>query len=120
MILPRGGGEEGYFGGPLDVLLIQHDLTTDRYHAAAYQEKPLPGPPIPTSELTAVRLQSKMHHTEGTETLEEAQARLAKLAEEIEVPEGNVWYGEDKVRDVNDAGPDVLIVSNWTVAATTA
>lgn len=116
MILPKGGDERGHFGGPLDVLLIQHDLTTGRYHPAAYEEKPMPGPIRQVSEMTTVRLKSKMHHTQGFGTLEEArQYLLDDLATKIEVPEGNVWPDEERLRPVEAAGPDVLILPNWTL-----
>lgn len=80
----------------------------------------MPGPIVPVDKLEVVRLKSKMHHTEGAETLEEAREHLADLASKVELPEGNVWDGEDQVRDVAEAGPDVMVAPNWKKAVSAA
>ena len=72
------GNEDGSnTAGPLDVLCILHDAEgSKRFHPAFIEERPMPGPIQPPKDMTFARMESKMHHTGGFATLEEAQASL--------------------------------------------
>lgn len=90
-MLIQTGTKPSHTAGPLDVLCILHDTTVDRYHVAFFEEAPMPGPIGPVEALSAVRLKSRMHHTEGAPTLDGALEHLdTMLAEQIELPESNV------------------------------
>lgn len=91
MMLDNGDGT--YTGGPFDVITIWHDMTSGRYHAVLFNESPLPGPVGEAKDTMLIRLKSKMHHTGGAETFEEALDHLEDLAEKIKLPEENVWRG---------------------------
>lgn len=108
---------EGKFsGGPFDVICIQHDVATGRYHAAFYEERPMPGPDVGTPPV--LRLKSKMHHTVGAETFDEALAHLDALAEQIELPnDKQVWRREEQLVEVSEAGPDVMAIRPDRVGA---
>lgn len=80
-----------YTCGSLDVLCILHNVNTNRYHAAFFEEHPLPGEVKPVEETEIVRLKSKMHHTGGSDTLDGALEHLKELSEKIIVPEENIW-----------------------------
>lgn len=98
MMMDNGNGT--FTAGGLDVLCILHDVNTDRYHAAFFEEKPFPGEVKSIEETDIVRLQSKMHHTSGSDTLDGALEHLKELSEKIIVPEENIkkepidWDGE--------------------------
>lgn len=98
MMMDNGNGT--FTAGGLDVLCILHDVNTNRYHAAFFEEKPLPGKIKSIEETDIVRLQSKMHHTSGSATLDGALEHLKELSERIIVPEENIkkepidWDGE--------------------------
>jgi hypothetical protein len=89
MLIDNGDGS--YMTGPLDVLCILHDQTTGRFHPAFFEEAPFPGPRPDLEDLKVVRLKSKMHHTEGAATLEEAMPLLDELAGRIRVRTTNIW-----------------------------
>jgi len=78
-------------GGSLDVICILQDINTNRFHAAFFEEHPMPGEIKPIDELTFVRLKSKMHHTGGADTYEGALIHLEELTNKITVPEKNIW-----------------------------
>ena len=83
--------DDTFLAGPFDVLCILHDPVADRYHAAFFEEHPLPGP-VPDPEHTdVVRLKSKMHHTDGAPDLAGALVHLDELAKSIKVPDENIW-----------------------------
>lgn len=109
MLIAKENGR-GYTAGPLDILCILK-LPAGTFHCAFFEESPLPGPVLNVSETTIVRLKSKMHHTQGAETFEEAQAHLKDLSQYIEVPEANII--EDVAVEVEDA-VNVWILDNWT------
>lgn len=93
MLLERGDGT--FDGGMLDVICILHDRTTDKYHAAFFEEHPLPSQAgIPINELPMVRLMSKMHHTDGSDSFEAELVEAKKLSEKIHLPEKNLWLKE--------------------------
>jgi hypothetical protein len=104
--------EDGTFtAGSLDVFCILRDETTGRFHPAFFEESPLPGPVEAAAETIVVRLKSKMHHTVGFESLEEAVVGLQEeLIDRIKVPETNIckepidWDGQIGI---------VWICSNW-------
>lgn len=77
--------------GCLDVICILHDETTDKYHAAFFQEAPMPGGYEVNENLSFVRLKSSMHHTGGSDTLEGALEHVNQLKNKIHVPDKNVW-----------------------------
>src|SRR3990170_2995396 len=108
MLINNGDGT--HTGGALDVLLILHDVTKNRYHAAFFTEAPMPGPIKDVEDVRAVRLQSRMHHTVGSDTLEGAIKHLNELATKILLPPENVW------REPHEWDGElgvVLIVGNW-------
>ena len=96
------------YGGPLDILCILK-LPAGTFHAAFFEEYPLPGPLMPAASL--VRLKSKMHHTAGASTLEGAQEHLDDLKQKISVPAGNVL--RDAAIEVDDP-VNVWLVPNWS------
>ena len=108
MMINNGNGT--FTAGGLDVLCILHDVNTDRYHAAFFEEHPLPGEVKSIEETDIVRLKSKMHHTTGSTTLEGALEHLKELSEQIIVPEENIkknpidWDGEIGI---------VFVWNNW-------
>jgi hypothetical protein len=62
-------------------------------------------------EVKVVRLKSKMHHTEGADTLDGAKAHYGQLRDDIKIPDLNAsdtpigWDGEMGL---------VWAVENWT------
>lgn len=108
MMIDNGNGT--FTAGGLDVLCILHDVNTDKYHAAFFEEKPFPGKAKSIEETDIVRLQSKMHHTSGSDTLNGALEHLKELSEKIIVLKENIkkdpidWNGEIGI---------TFIWSNW-------
>jgi len=111
MLIANGDGT--YIGGPLDVWCILHNVKEGTYHAAFFEEKPMPGPVPDWQDVKVVRLKSKMHHTEGVPTLEEALAQLDEVVPKVEVHPENVW------RDPKPWDGEIGIVwavPNWRIA----
>jgi hypothetical protein len=108
MLVKNGDGT--FTGGHLDVWCILHDENTGRYHAAFFEEKPMPGPQPELKDIKIVRLKSKMHHTEGAEDLDGANKHLDEFAAKIKVPDENIqrdpipWDGIIGI---------VRVVENW-------
>lgn len=100
-----------YHCGPLDVVCILHDVGKGRFHAAFFEEKPFPGPVPSVAETDIVRLKSKMHHTGGADTLEEALVHLQNLVDQLNCPEPNVWR---EPREWDGVLGIVWVVPNWT------
>lgn len=108
VLLPR---EDGTFdAGQADVLCVLKDVGTGRYHAAFFEECPLLGSLKPISELDFIRLKSKMHHTEGADSLSGALVHLQELSEKIRVGEKCLW---EQPLDWNGETGIVLTVPNW-------
>jgi len=101
-------------GGPLDVLCVLHDTANGTFHAAFFEEKPLPGPVKSVEETDAVRLKSKMHHTDGNPTKEEALGVLADLSTKIKIPPENIWT--DPIPWDGTVGI-VWLIPNWRKAS---
>jgi len=107
-MLNNGNGT--FTGGPLDKIIILRDINTGRFHVCFMEEMPFPGP-IKEVELTEiVRLKSKMHHTEGTATIDEAKVEMAKMKAKLVLPPEN--YDIDPV-DWDGIIPIVAVVPNW-------
>lgn len=85
MMIDNGNGT--FTAGSLDVLCILYDVNKNKYHAAFFEEHPFPS----SEETDMVRLRSKMHHTEGSDTLDGALEHLKELSKRIIVPEENIW-----------------------------
>ena len=108
MLIDNGDGT--CTGGPLDVLTILHDVAKNRFHAAFFEEMPLPGPVKDVQDTEIVRLRCKMHHTVGAGDLPEALHHLEELAEKIQLPNENkhlqpmAWDGTLHV---------VIFIENW-------
>ena len=100
-----------FTAGPFDVLLILYDVDNGTYHPAFFEEAPMPGPVLEVQEVEIVRLRSKMHHTTGARTIEDAQVLFDELATQIEVRDENRW----KHRIVPwDGVPRVMLLErNW-------
>ena len=81
------------------LVLIQHDVSTGRYHPAYYLLAPFPG------ELTSpTRYKSKAHHPEGFHDLPSARAHAEELASQLGLEQS---YFE--VRERPEAGPDIVL-----------
>ena len=105
-----GNGDGTFLCGPWDVIVIYQHHTDGTFHPAFYQESPMPGAGGDGVE-NLIRLKSKMHHTDGFATLEEAQASARDLQAKLGLSDDNVvldllvpWDGEIG---------DVMIVQNW-------
>lgn len=98
-------------GGALDVLMILHHVTKGTYHPAYFVEAPPPGPVQPVDSVEVVRLRSRMHHSTGAPTLEEAQVLFDELAQKIFVPPQNRW--RDRVHAWDGTTGITVVVSNW-------
>ena len=83
-------GDDYSTGGPLDIWCILHDVTNNTFHPAYFEERPMPGPIKSLDEVESVRLKSKMHHTSGFGTLEEAQEGLKEVSDQLRVNEANI------------------------------
>jgi hypothetical protein len=102
-------GDGTYTAAPLDVLMILHDVVAGTYHAAFFEEAPLPGN---ATSVRSVRLRCRMHRLRGAPSLEGARMHLDELAEKIRVPHENVWH--NKLPYPWDRRPRVtLVVDNW-------
>ena len=98
--------------GPLDVVCIRKHSKTDRFHAFFYEEKPLPGPTKSSEETNPVRLKSKMHHTQGFDTFDEAKAEIDEMREKkkLKIDDENVWT--ESALDWN-GDVEQVAVKNW-------
>jgi hypothetical protein len=108
MMIANGDGT--YTSGPLDALMILQHESTLRFHVAFFEEHTFPGPIQPVSEVPFVRLISKMHHTEGAATMDEALVQRAEMLEKLQVPAANLF--DDPVAWDGHLGV-VLILPNW-------
>ena len=98
------------------IVALLHNTKEDRWHPIFFYENPLPGPP---SDDKPVRYKSKMHHTTGFETREEALASLEDPKFEAEfggikkcLDEDMPWDGEGipaLVRFFSEDGTKVLM-----------
>jgi hypothetical protein len=61
-----------------DIVVVQHDQTTDLYHPALYRLAPFPGGHDRTG---VIRYRSVMHHTGGFKAAYDADQSAAELAE---------------------------------------
>lgn len=113
MLIPQENGTVS--AGPADILCILK-LPTGRFHPAFFEEHPMPGPIKPIEELSFVRLKSKMHHTSGMETLEDATAHIADLRKKLIISDENVV--SDEAFEVIDP-MSVLAIKNWTTGQIT-
>jgi hypothetical protein len=110
MLVPKGDGT--YFSGPLDVILIYRHMDEGTFHPVVYQWHPMPGLIPEVGDVDFVRLNSKMHHTAGFASLEEAQENVRnELQPMLNMADENVmldppypWFGETG---------DVIMVTNW-------
>jgi hypothetical protein len=108
-------GDGTYTAGPLDVLMILHDMRANTFHAAFFEEAPMPGPVQDVKDVRVVRLRSKMHHTAGASTLDAARVDLAEIAQKIQVPDSNIWRDHSPYPWDGQPGI-VLFVENWLPA----
>jgi len=69
-------GKDSATGGPLDIWCILHNVKKGTFHPAFFEEAPFPGPVPGVEKVKTGRLKSKMHHTTGFRSLEEAQRDL--------------------------------------------
>lgn len=103
-----------YTAGPLDAMVILHDVTTGRYHPAFFVEAPFPGPPSDVEVQPIVRLKSQLHHTKGAATLVEAQVLFDEMSGKIQISEHNQVRGAE-IPWTGELGL-VWVVSNWRKA----
>lgn len=110
MMIENGDGT--YTSGPLDVVLIYHNVRAGTFHTAYYAEAPFPGPVAPVGETPLVRLVSKMHHTTGHATLEEAQENArSEFLPVVGVRDYNVDLEHPMPWDGSIG--DVIVMPNW-------
>jgi hypothetical protein len=115
MLLNNGNGT--FTGGPLDAIMILHNIDRGTYHAAFFEEHPLPGPVLDVEKTKLVRLQSRFHHTEGSLTFEGAVQHVKELAEKITLPKENIF--KDKPREWDGKIGITYLVDNWRASDTT-
>lgn len=108
MLVDNGNG--GHTASSADLLCILKNVETGRFHVAFLEERPMPGSVQELRELEFFRLRSKMHHTTGTATLEEALAHLNDLRKKIEVPDDSVL--KDPI-DWDGTVGFTFIAANW-------
>lgn len=108
MLLERN--DNTFDGGILDVICILHNVNTNRYHVAFFEESPMPGPVQPIEEMIYVRLKSKMHHTVGAATLEGAMKHLEEFKSKIHVQDKNIWL---EPKDWDGEVGIVWVVPKW-------
>lgn len=113
LIEKQGGG--AFIGGPLDFICILHGNQQGRYHPCFVEEKPLPGPVPSVEETDRVQVKSKMHHTQGFATFEEAvKDAQTGLVDKIELPEGNIAL--DRAIPCNEQEMAfTMLLPNWVV-----
>ena len=75
----------------------------DKYHPIVFEESPLPGPP---SDNKIVRHKSKMHHTSGFDTRQEALDSIDKM---METEPMKKHLDEDKDFDWDGEGVPALV-----------
>ena len=110
MLIPNE--DRTYTGGPLDVILIYHNIDKGTFHPVFYEEYPMPGPVSDVKDETMVRLRSKMHHTVGFATLEEAQENVrAEMRLQISLPDANIAI--ERALPWSGNLDDVWLVHNW-------
>jgi len=108
--------EKGVFNALSADMICILKLPAGTFHVAFFEEHPMPGPVQPISDLSALRLKSKMHHTRGAKTLEEAKEHAKKLCEQIILPDESVFV--DKAIEVDDPVNNI-VVGNWTTGKIT-
>lgn len=112
MLIANGDGT--FIPGPLDAIAILHCVSTNTYHSVFFEEVIPPSPP-PAMETPTVRLRSKMHHTTGAPTHDEAKRHAAELWTQILVPPESVWL--DEVIPWDGSHGVVIFRSNWLIQA---
>lgn len=111
LIEKQGGG--AYTGGPLDFVCILHGSQQGRYHPCFVEEKPMPGPVKSVEETDSVRVKSKMHHTAGFATFEEAVEYVkTDFLQKIELPDNNVVLDRAIPWDEEEMA-FVMLLGNW-------
>jgi len=104
-------GDGTYIASPLDVVMILHNVVAGTFHAAFFEEAPLPG--VPTAK--SVRLRCRLHCLLGALSLEVALADLFGLASKIRVPPENVWCDKPPYPWDGRRRGITLVVANWKV-----
>lgn len=108
MLIPNGDGT--FMAGPFDVVCILKG-PGGRFHPAFFEERAFPGPyPDRVEDVKVVRLVSRMHHTEGAETLEVALMQVAELVKKISVTPTNIWL---RPREWDGAQGVTWLCDNW-------
>lgn len=88
----------GLLAGPYDVISMVKDTSTGRYHLYMLYESRMPGlEDTDPDQLRVIRLKSKMHHTEGAATYEDALEQLAEMRTLIQIADENVWVKPEQV-----------------------
>lgn len=115
MLIEKSGGG-AFIGGPLDFVCILHGNQQGRYHPCFVEERPMPGPVKSVDETGGVRVKSKMHHTTGFASFEEAvQYARTDLLEKIELFESNVALDRPVPWDEKQMA-FVMLLPNWVRA----
>jgi hypothetical protein len=115
MLIANGDGT--FIGGPLDARMILYREETKTYHASFFEELPMPGPVLEVENVESVRLRCKMHHTQGSTTLEGAIEHLNEIAQKIELPDENrfltpiLWDGTHSM---------MFFTDNWRKSKTSS
>ncbi len=111
MLINNGDGT--MTAGPLDFICILRDVRGARFHPCFVEERPMPGPVKSIADTPFIRAKSKMHHTTGFGTFEEAQRNvLEDFAKKIVLPPANV--GTKKAINWDSADVAfVVVLPNW-------
>ena len=97
-----------------DVVLIIHDVATDRYHPYFFEEKSPPGPMQPIEKLEVLRLKSRMHHTTGFDTFKKAKESLINDAMmKVQLPEDNIYVDSPVPWDLSKGEAIEWLCENW-------
>lgn len=111
MLIPKSGG--GFTGGVLDFICILQS-SAGRFHPAFVEEKPMPGPVTNADEMDFVRAKSKMHHTTGFATMQEAVEDVrTEMRSKIDLPDANVAIDRPVAWDEQQM-IFTMMLPNWT------
>ena len=106
-------------GGMLDFICILRSIQTGRFHPCFVEERPMPGPVPDMQDTKFIRAKSKMHHTGGFDTFEEAVAYTRKnMCAKLSLPEDNIAL-DHAINWDSDNVAFVVLLPNWRTCGKT-